>query len=278
MKKFALATVIVVLLPLSPALGHRTATQEMEGQVRVNDQVAPVGHTVAQGRRDGTRCTFKGGLHVDQVSDGLTDWVAIRVDDSCAVSLEANWSGQLVDAPAGILPDSESEEWAEESFTEEALLETEEIRLAGLGTITAAATCTTHQAQRIMYGYGGPTDRLTRLVGKMVACESSTSWTSVSATGTCYATDPPGSWKWVIEKCYSGGITTSSTVAQAIQFGDYHCSPRTTAPCSATNPDGYDHTMKMVERKTRGGSATCTGSLTGLDVVASYTDIIQGCK
>jgi hypothetical protein len=277
MRKLALASVIAVVLPLTPALGGPVEPPESDGQVRINGEVAQLGDAAALGTRDGTRCTFDGGLEFSQLSEGVTDWAVVRIDDSCTVSLKARWTGELEDAPEGILPKDVSEEWTEESFKEDGSSEPQEVQLAGLGIVAASPVCTTHKAQIIMYGYGGPLDRLTRLVGTMVACETTSTFTSVTHTGTCYATDPPGSWRWVIERCYSGGIIQTSTTAQAIQLGDFHCDPRTTAPCSATNPDGYDHTLKMTERKTRGGSAVCYGSLTGLDVVGSYTDIIQGC-
>lgn len=65
---------------------------------------------------------------------------------------------------------------------------------------------------------------------------------------------------------------------QTIEKGDFHCSPRSSFPCNIVDPDGYDHTLTTRERKTRGGATVCTAWLTGLDVVGSYQDIIQGCR
>ncbi|HSO49626.1 MAG TPA: hypothetical protein VLS86_03695, partial [Acidimicrobiia bacterium] len=234
---------------------------------------------LAKGVKDGQTCQF-GNLEVSQNAGGLrTNWAVIRIDDSCEVSVAARWRGSLSDRPAAILPELEDSETHTKSFTE-----TVEVRRGddrGKDTsqaVMAASSCSTHKQQIIHYGFGGPLDVLTKLIGTMVACENATTFTSVSHTGSCVATNPPGGWTWVVERCYSGGVIATSTTAQTIEKGDFHCSPRASFPCNAVNPDGYDHTLRTVEQKARGGGALCFVSLTGLDVVASYKDIIQGCS
>ncbi|GIU92582.1 MAG: hypothetical protein KatS3mg011_1488 [Acidimicrobiia bacterium] len=242
----------------------------------IDAQSAPIGAVLGRGDRVGDSCRF-GELEVSQEAAGRDSvWAAIRVNKRCEVSVIARWTGALIDRPAGVLSQVEDAGLVEATFSKEGGPAGQTNQ--SLGTTLAAASCSTHEQQIIHYGYGGPTDRLTRLVGKMVACENATTFTSVSQTGTCYATDPPGGWTWVIERCYSGGAWYTSTTAQTIEKGDFHCSPRSSFPCNIVDPDGYDHTLTTKERKTRGGSTVCTAWLTGLDVVGSYQDIIQGCR
>lgn len=235
----------------------------------------PIGAVVARGVKDGQTCKFD-NLEASRDAGGLpTAWAVIRTNDSCEVSVAARWRGSFSDRPAGIAPGVEDAKTNEKSFTEAAGISDSRSLISG--GVAALFACSTHKQQIVHYGFGGPLDVLTKLIGTMVVCENGSEFTDVSHTGTCVGTDL-GAWEWVIEQCYSGGIIVGASIAQTIEKGDFHCSPRNQAPCSASNPDGYDHTLKTVEQKNLGGSATCFVSLTGIDVLGSYKDIIQGCS
>lgn len=234
----------------------------------------PIGEVIASGMKDDQTCKFDNLEIMREAEESDTSWAVVRISESCDVSVVARWQGAFAERPSEIAPNVDSLETTEESFRQSA------------GTVAQStdpmkslqlASCSTHKQQIIHYGFGGPLDVLTKLIGTMVVCENGSSFTDVSHTGTCVGTDL-GAWEWVIERCYSGGIIVGSTTAQTIEKGDFHCSPRNQAPCSASNPDGYDHTLKTVEQKNLGGSALCFVSLTGIDVLGSYKDIIQGCS
>jgi hypothetical protein len=248
----------------------------------VNGDGLRVGDVVARGARVAEGVCDMGAVEVRTTApgNGQTQWLAFQVDGQCRAVVAARWQGRLEDGPASVvgplqeLMDTESSRVpvrVEEQAGRQSLRGARFSRLAQSGTKTS-------EQHVYMYGYGGIADKLTNLRSSITFTYNGSSATITNEGGWCAGSQPFNWYAWVVDNCWG---RVSRGPASSVWFehhGEYHCNPASTAPCSASNPDGYYHSLISTITGNANGSSTCTIGSTGtiVDGIGRYT--VQGCN
>ena len=185
-------------------------------------------------------------------ADGKTVWSAIEFKANCQVFLAGKWKGLLKDGPEIIVNPEPGVQLT--SSLDESQVDKE------VSQVTTSGTKTSKQ-EVFMYGGGGTGDKLTS-----VTADATFSWNGVqawvtSAGKTCWGSSAfYPNWWWDDNYCGSsyGSSTPSDPWAWFLAEGDFSCYPSWVFPCSASQPDGYYHTLANYITTNINGKADCS--------------------
>lgn len=261
-----LATGLLASLASTPA-----AADGDDHPSTVSGDAAEVGDVLAQGVAADGGCWFdEVRVMTTAAGDGTTRWLEAGADDQCRMVVTAKWQGELSEGPDRItelllpLLLTESPPVPEEGSDDD-------------GGVSAAVACRTSEQMVFMYGFGGPSDKLTRKTGRLTFCYDGVTATSSGQSGSCQGSSP-AYWNWVVDACVltSQNIGPNSLVWRNGR-GDYHCSSPGTWPCNMSSPDGYYHSLYEEEDGHGDGTSHCLYGWSGNIVDGVNRNILQGC-
>ena len=130
-----------------------------------------------------------------------------------------------------------------------------------------------------MYGLAWKAEPLTEKRGMLEFCwDGLKAWTK-SQTGDCDVHNGLTIyWDWRVKDCQLLA-TDPGPAFKTFRTGrgSYWCDGPTLSPCSASDPNGYHHTLTDREDGFADGSSTCTFSYTGKIVLVVGSEVVQGC-
>jgi len=235
---------------------------------------AEVGDVVAQGAigAEGICIIDQFKFNIDAPGNGETSWSVIEFDEKCQILLAAKWDGLFQDGPEHIVNPEPGLHLT--SALDEIAVKREDFQI-----VTSGSKASSQEV--FMYGGGGTSDKLTKITSS-----ATFSWNDVyawvsSGGETCWGnTFFSPNWWWDVDYCEStyGDGTPGDPGAWFWGYGDFACRPTWVFPCSASNPDGYFHTLNNYLSSDQYGNASCTYWYSGNIVSGVTRNIIQGCN
>lgn len=272
-----------LVVSIAPAASSETPPDPNAPPTEVSVDQKQVGAVLERGElsANGQACTFEGDRIFSTEKTGEEHWQVFEITDDCELVLAQRWIGTIADAPPGLEEVVERIIEAESNSEEPSQERAPKLKTAGFvfgGEFLAAETCQEHKQKLYTNGYGGPTDQLTKLYSGAGICTNGSTAEIEWHSRSCYATNPPGSWTWVVDSCTTTSIKYGpASYVYKTDLGAFHCSPPGSFPCNLSSPDGYYHTMYARIRAWGSGTVTCDWWWGGQTVLGPYRQILLGC-